>query len=509
MSLAVFPSFEPNREEERRMKHKTFTHALSCLTHPVVVGSIIFLLINDHLLRQLWPSWWTGKVGDVAWLIFAPFILAPVLAFVVPARTSQHQKAVGIAAFTIIGLIFTLVNLNPAFNTAFRWLIQAVTGADAILLVLDPSDLITFPALWVGWRVWQGQTDQPPIIKLNWMMLFLATFATMANSPTSYDPGISCFLEEDNRLFAIAPWDHKLGLYVSHDSGFSWEVLDDVKNDELPVCEQGRLWQVDELLEISPSLSLRYQWSPQMISASYDGGKTWVKEFSFARGAEVRRTYYRRESQKNLQSVTGYMVDSKTGNVLVSLGQDGILVRTLDGVWQYVSVGDYHLLNLNEIDRGAFLLGELGLALMLFLWTVSFVYQVLFKPGFWFLIIMVLTACLWLPLFFVRPAFLEGLQIAIPYPVGLINVSIVFVLGLYSFVKIWGRAELGFARKVVVVTAVSSPLLFLLPYFLWVQGIIPKYATAMTIALTLAIIPIFIGYRAVRHKKVMGVQKSC
>jgi hypothetical protein len=28
------------------------------------------LLINDHLLREFWPSWWTGKIGDFAWLLF-------------------------------------------------------------------------------------------------------------------------------------------------------------------------------------------------------------------------------------------------------------------------------------------------------------------------------------------------------------------------------------------------------------------------------------------------------
>jgi hypothetical protein len=34
------------------------------------------LLLNDHLFRIHWPGWWTGKLGDFAWLFFFPFALA-------------------------------------------------------------------------------------------------------------------------------------------------------------------------------------------------------------------------------------------------------------------------------------------------------------------------------------------------------------------------------------------------------------------------------------------------
>ena len=49
------------------------------MSHPLTLLSILVLFINDHVLRIYWPSWVTGKIGDFAWLYFAPFTLAIVL----------------------------------------------------------------------------------------------------------------------------------------------------------------------------------------------------------------------------------------------------------------------------------------------------------------------------------------------------------------------------------------------------------------------------------------------
>ena len=47
------------------------------LTHPVTLGAVALLLVNDWLLKPLWQSdWTTGKLSDFAWMVFAPPLLA-------------------------------------------------------------------------------------------------------------------------------------------------------------------------------------------------------------------------------------------------------------------------------------------------------------------------------------------------------------------------------------------------------------------------------------------------
>ena len=50
-------------------------HCASALTHPATVAAVVVLLLNDALFKSLWPdSWVTGKLSDLAWVVFAsPF----------------------------------------------------------------------------------------------------------------------------------------------------------------------------------------------------------------------------------------------------------------------------------------------------------------------------------------------------------------------------------------------------------------------------------------------------
>ena len=47
----------------------------SALLHPLVLGAVALLLLNDHVFKARWPSWWTGKLSDVAGLVMFPLVL--------------------------------------------------------------------------------------------------------------------------------------------------------------------------------------------------------------------------------------------------------------------------------------------------------------------------------------------------------------------------------------------------------------------------------------------------
>jgi hypothetical protein len=64
--------------------NKAFWKAIHSLAHPVTLLAVFLLIFNDHYLRHAYPSWLTGKLGDFTWLIFSPFIVAILLAWIIP-----------------------------------------------------------------------------------------------------------------------------------------------------------------------------------------------------------------------------------------------------------------------------------------------------------------------------------------------------------------------------------------------------------------------------------------
>ena len=100
------------------------------------------MLVNDFVLKPLAPSWLTGKLSDFAGLFFLPFLLAALLALVLPGRW------VGPVSFAVTGAGFALLKLDPAFNAA-------VLAGLPLRARLDPTDLLALlsllPAAWL-WR---------------------------------------------------------------------------------------------------------------------------------------------------------------------------------------------------------------------------------------------------------------------------------------------------------------------------------------------------------------------
>jgi hypothetical protein len=116
----------------RFVAHRVFAH-------PLWVGSLLLLLVNDHLLKgaRVLPGWLTGKLSDVAGLFMAPALLAALLG--VRSRGGFARVHVG------LGVFFAALKLwAPAargFEGAMGWL-----GVPA-RVVVDPTDLLALPAL--------------------------------------------------------------------------------------------------------------------------------------------------------------------------------------------------------------------------------------------------------------------------------------------------------------------------------------------------------------------------
>ena len=134
------------------------------LLHPIVLAAIACFLINDHVLKPSHPGWMTGKLSDVAGLIFFPVLIAAVAELVTPAAR-HHAGRILILAVAVTGLTYVAMLLLPAGGDGYRWFmgiaqwpfrVGAAIAAGAPLpdiapvrFAADPTDLITLPALHV------------------------------------------------------------------------------------------------------------------------------------------------------------------------------------------------------------------------------------------------------------------------------------------------------------------------------------------------------------------------
>ena len=200
------------------MKNTTFQRAFVSLSHPVSIGALIILLLNDHWWRQVAPSWVTGKIGDFTWLIFAPFLLAAILAWLMPLRLKHREEIIGRGSIVVVGLVFAFAKTIPAFHSLTIQVLETLTGWGNVLR-MDPTDLVALPALMIAWLIWERSANRS--IRLphrGWVLIPLAVLATMADSPTP-NSGISCVkTQADSTLIAN---DAYLA-FVSHDGGATW-----------------------------------------------------------------------------------------------------------------------------------------------------------------------------------------------------------------------------------------------------------------------------------------------
>jgi hypothetical protein len=134
------------------------------LLHPVVLAAIALFIVNDHVLKPAHHSFVTGKLSDVAGLIFFPVLVAAIIEFAAPGLR-RHAGLLLIIAACMTGLTFIVMLTTPAGADGYRWffgLVQwpfrtaaaLVSGVPVpaiapVTFAADPTDLITLPALFV------------------------------------------------------------------------------------------------------------------------------------------------------------------------------------------------------------------------------------------------------------------------------------------------------------------------------------------------------------------------
>lgn len=142
------------------------------LLHPAALAALGVLLLNDHVLKAAWPGPLTGKVSDLAGLIFFPLLLlsSAELALALLGRWRRPTtRAIGVAV-VVAAIGFGLSKTIPLAAEGSGWLLgigqwllsllirvvagSAISPVTPAIVVADPTDLVALPclaiALWIG-----------------------------------------------------------------------------------------------------------------------------------------------------------------------------------------------------------------------------------------------------------------------------------------------------------------------------------------------------------------------
>ena len=158
--------------------------AESALTHPVTVAALGVLLLNDLLLKAIWPhSWLTGKLSDLAWLVFALPLLAFLLSFATRGNLTTARRLSFLAAYAGLPLLYAAFNtFDPVHDLIMRGISLAGGAAGS---PRDATDSLVIPLAWVAalW-VWRRPPAASGAMRLRWAVL-VAGVAALASVATS------------------------------------------------------------------------------------------------------------------------------------------------------------------------------------------------------------------------------------------------------------------------------------------------------------------------------------
>ena len=463
-----------------------FAARLHSLSHPISIVALIVLLLNDHLWRRVAPSWLTGKIGDFAWLIFAPFLLAALLAWVWPKR----NEFVGRLSIIGVGVIFGLAKTVPAFHTLTIDVLEFLTRWPNILR-LDPTDLLALPALLIAGWIWErSATRSVRLPYRGWVLLPLAMLATMADSGMPF-AGLNCLWHLDDQILV----SDIFGSYISRDAGLSWTENSQTGDAALTSAHGCESAPSEIFNPDNPLVRFRLTSDGRQIERTEDGGRTWQTEYVKTELSQAQEVYARRMAGRGFPVLAGPMaaiLDTTTGNLIVTAGHQGVVVRTLDGAWHAIGVGPYQPIDFHQPGMVVVLLSnELLLALVVFAMAIGTM-----APDIPSRLTRVLLVLGWLALF------------------GTLGFAMMFSQGDYSQLSSLGAIGAGvIAAPVAAVRLVAafrlSPrvawftiglsaltaLLFVVPFVVWSQNGIPYYSTAAVYATVLGVVACIAGRR--------------
>ncbi|HEX5542704.1 MAG TPA: hypothetical protein VFX60_14280, partial [Micromonospora sp.] len=335
---------------------RRFGLPLAWLAHPVTVIAVALLAVNDHLLKAAYPGLLTGKLSDAAGLIAAPPLLALAIIPILPHRPASLLAG---AAVLFTGVGFTAVKLSQTAAVAVSAAWSTLVGPSVILA--DPTDLATLPALALAWWVWTRARQRPvsrPAARRFGTLIVLpaATLAMVATPAPRYPDAVA--VTSWRGMIVIGEGDafHEgrkpIDFQVSHD-GQSWRSMTETERTEFgPVAGTLPFNELRDCVPDQPSRCYRAVPGHLRVEETRDGGATWSTSWQVP---DDRRGYLARQ-YSGLGDVDEYLssrallVHPVPGGhvVIVANGRDGYALRDTAGRWERIGFGA----DRSDIGRG-------------------------------------------------------------------------------------------------------------------------------------------------------------
>ena len=333
------------------------------LTHPVTLGAVGVLLLNDLLLKGLWPNpWTTGKLSDLAWVIFAPPLLAYLLSLAAPG-TQWARRTVWATAYIGLPLLYAAFNtFAPLHDAILRSLSLLSGGAGGS--PLDATDSLVIPvglavALWVWRRGQSGLTISRQQIAL--AAAGLAVFAAIASSQPRPAIGVDGFQPTDqNELTAYCagsnPVAHKwaYGPYTSTNGGLDWQLNPNDDHPPYPTLDQRKA--------VATPRGTYSVGESGIVHSESGANPVYATEYLLSPAARWLQEHG--TSHLSPQFIaTGPLAityDAGSDNVIAAMGIQGVVVGTPDGKWTRVAVGPCRPTDFSFLGKVGVLLGNSG-----------------------------------------------------------------------------------------------------------------------------------------------------
>ncbi len=314
----------------------------SALTHPVTLAALGALLLNDLLFKALWRNpWTTGKLSDLAWVIFASPLLAFLLSLAARGNRTAERAAFA-AAYIGLPILYAVFNtFAPVHDAILRALsLAGGTGAGS---PLDPTDSLVIPlglaaAIWV----WRREPAGAGSLRTR-LGLLTAAVAALASVATSYpDPEVgvtSVEIKADGTTtYIYNEWRYNEWRKPALDQ--EEEVVGDSQSAETP---RGT-----------------YSIEGAYIMRTRDGRREVAYSAAYLQEAGNINVQTRATQSLGRRWITtepyAIVYEERTGNVIVAMGLQGVVIGTPDGQWKREAVGKYAPTNFSIIRKALLLL---------------------------------------------------------------------------------------------------------------------------------------------------------
>ena len=320
----------------------------SALTHPVTIAALAVLLVNDLVFKALWSNpWTTGKLSDLAWVIFASPLLAFILSF--PARRSQlAQRAAFITAYIGLPLLYAAYNTFEPLHELIISALLLASGA-SIGSPFDPTDSLVIPiGLAIAFWTWKRPTAPSKSMRIRLALLAagLAAFATVATSPAPGPSGEVGRLNDDTLVIDSSE------LYISTDGGLTWRSA----SREESLDWQSIQWGTHEVETPRGTYTVAHDNINFAIYRATGGQSVRVFYSVYPQDEASKRFQYHINSRfydcshecldvtcSNLCPPSPFNVvyDTRSGNIVVAAGVQGVVVGDANGNWMPVPMGEF------------------------------------------------------------------------------------------------------------------------------------------------------------------------